>query len=896
MMKSKFSTILTTALAAALFVALMAGCSDPSSETSVSARTGLVNINLSVGAASARTALPAPTFTSYKLVFDPQNEDPDISLTFDSAEWQGDAEIAAASYTKLTVYGYDVAKTDITEANHIAKGESGTFTVSAGTATDVTVPLTFNAPTEGQKGTVSYKITNNSGIASSVTLVFTPFAGGEPLTRENISELEASWEDIPAGYYLAKVTLSGAGLTAVKSDVVHIYNNQTAALDLTFETSDFHSVIEDVWLVGSMANNWDPQGVLMTETNGVFTWTGEVTAGATFRFHLTDVTEYENKWYGDWFASNNSGTGKEVALTLSTPESMYFWQGTTEANWKIETLGYYTVTVDPYERKVTVTETEHVTGVTLTPTGATLTQGGSETFVAEVQGSALTNTTVTWSLTGAEKEGTAITTSGVLTIASDEPAGTDKLTVIATSNANPEVKGEAKVTVTATGTPIVKSIVVTSVGDATEIAKGESLEFDAKLEVENDAGKTVTWTVTCQDGNSVSDVANTKVVAKESANDGFDASATLTVGEADRNKELKVIATSTVTTSTSGSKTIFARKYGAIYIVGTEFGDWEISSKVEMPYNGNGVYKINDRFMTKPTYLNGDSSHAFKIVDDTATDYNTGVWFNPAGVNNPTTGVQSVTTGSNPTDKIQFAPTHGGKYDIELNTVTNQVTFASTQQVITLTSTPPTGLALGDTTTFTVERALTDVPLKWSVYGDTTEHTNALAAAGTSVTEAGLLTVGATDWVGHALYIVVESLGEIYTTPAVAVIDPKVYIVGFMNSWNNAGTEMIKGNTDATKHLFTWTGSLSDSCDFRMHRGGGDAWSRPWFAPNPTEGDIYGINSGHHENMPVIRWENASETNKKWQITSWGEGSSDYTITFNAAAKTLTVTRDNDAQ
>jgi hypothetical protein len=128
----------------------------------------------------------------------------------------------------------------------------------------------------------------------------------------------------------------------------------------------------------------------------------------------------------------------------------------------------------------------------------------------------------------------------------------------------------------------------------------------------------------------------------------------------------------------------------------------------------------------------------------------------------------------------------------------------------------------------------------------------------------------------------------------VPVIDGEVYIVGFMNGWDNGGTAMTRGATNNTRHLFTWTGTLSNDKDFRMHHGGGSAWSRPWFTPTgktETEGDrIYGINNDWHMNMPVDRWDSEGSTERKWQITDWGDGT--YTITFNAAAKTLDVTKN----
>ncbi|MDR1466644.1 MAG: hypothetical protein LBI40_03400, partial [Treponema sp.] len=406
-MKNKFSMILTTALFSALSAAFMVSClQDP--DDPVAAKTGFVTINLSTKSTAARTALPTPTFTSYKLVFASEGGGGTREFTFDESEWTNPVEIAVGGYT-LTVYGYDTGKANITASNHIANGTSESFQVTAGGATDVFVPMTFKTPTGTEKGTLTYKITNNSGILTpSVDILITPYAGGEPIDK---SDNEGSVSDIPAGQYYVSVTLKGDGLIAIKGDIVHIYSKQTTPFNLTFADADFHTDIEAIWLVGDMAD-WDPQGVAMTKEFGVFTWEGDIEANESFRFHLTDVSGYGDKWYGDWFVSSLDQA--EVVITPNALTPMEFVNGNYQNNWKVESAGYYIIEVGPYIKKVLIKLAEGVTNVTINEGNVQLPQGGTKTFTATVEGYNSPVQTVTWSVSGAQKAGTAINaTSGV---------------------------------------------------------------------------------------------------------------------------------------------------------------------------------------------------------------------------------------------------------------------------------------------------------------------------------------------------------------------------------------------------------------------------------------------------------------------------------------------------
>ncbi|WP_270810237.1 leucine-rich repeat domain-containing protein [Hungatella effluvii] len=100
-----------------------------------------------------------------------------------------------------------------------------------------------------------------------------------------------------------------------------------------------------------------------------------------------------------------------------------------------------------------------VTSVEITPKTASVQKGMTQQFGAAVTGTDSPAQTVTWTVTGG-KAGTSISTSGLLTVASDETAAT--LTVTATSTVDTTKSGTA--TVTVTSTPVTKYILTVTNG------------------------------------------------------------------------------------------------------------------------------------------------------------------------------------------------------------------------------------------------------------------------------------------------------------------------------------------------------------------------------------------------------------------------------------------------
>ena len=102
--------------------------------------------------------------------------------------------------------------------------------------------------------------------------------------------------------------------------------------------------------------------------------------------------------------------------------------------------------MSPYANAVCFTEeASAITGVTVSPTSANVTQGASLQLSATVAGTGLIDKTVSWSISGEGASGTNIDkNSGVLHVAADEVANTE---ITVTATAVDGTKGTATITV-----------------------------------------------------------------------------------------------------------------------------------------------------------------------------------------------------------------------------------------------------------------------------------------------------------------------------------------------------------------------------------------------------------------------------------------------------------------
>ncbi len=160
-----------------------------------------------------------------------------------------------------------------------------------------------------------------------------------------------------------------------------------------------------------------------------------VTAGATASFSVAvagGTTPYTFKWYkNDTFVSGVNGTTYTFTAQASDNNASIHVVVSDSSN-PVKTATSSTATL---------TVTQPVVSVSISPTSAALTPGATKQFTASVSGSS--NTSVTWSCTGG-----TVSNSGLYTA----PSTVGNYTVKATSNADNTKSASATVTVSSNNT------------------------------------------------------------------------------------------------------------------------------------------------------------------------------------------------------------------------------------------------------------------------------------------------------------------------------------------------------------------------------------------------------------------------------------------------------------
>ena len=169
--------------------------------------------------------------------------------------------------------------------------------------------------------------------------------------------------------------------------------------------------------------------------------TAEVEVGETQKFNatVTGKGDYYNRSVV-WTVSGSSNAGTFISsngvLTVATDETAATLTVTATAVGDKTKSGTATVTV---------TQPATITGVTVTPTAATVEAGETQQFTATVTGTGDYNEKVAWTVSGNNSTGTTISTTGLLTVAAGETAAT--LTVKATAVVDDTKYATATVTV-----------------------------------------------------------------------------------------------------------------------------------------------------------------------------------------------------------------------------------------------------------------------------------------------------------------------------------------------------------------------------------------------------------------------------------------------------------------
>jgi hypothetical protein len=335
-----------------LAVLVLGACSNilqpPGSETR--GDTGFVLVSTGV---AGRTLLPGtPVFDKYDLKFIPSAGE-EVSFT-GVTNLSAPIELPHSTWTlELTGYlGDDPA----------ASGTSAAFVVGA---SPVTVPVSLRLLSLSGTGTLSYAITNASGLTlDEASLTLSLLGGSDPNIVINLLDggLTGAESDVPSGYYLLSLSLQSGFLKVLKTDVAHIYDTLTTPFAWTFAAADFAyrnpAEVTKVWLVGDITNWLTGDGktpIEMTKdgNTGIYTWTGDLGAGyLKFSGDAASPAGYTGLWF---CPVQNTAVDCEA---LNDPDELPVYFGANKnSSWQIVHAGTYEIGLDPAAEKVTFKRT-----------------------------------------------------------------------------------------------------------------------------------------------------------------------------------------------------------------------------------------------------------------------------------------------------------------------------------------------------------------------------------------------------------------------------------------------------------------------------------------------------------------------------------------------------------
>ena len=447
---------------------------------------GIVNATISGGSVTASGGIQAISDCDISPV---SGTTGDI-LGGDNASSAGDvatgADLTAYKYLNIT---FNVPVSEIMVGNKTLNGSS---TASAYATTDKDGKVTiggneanYNIKWDGatltlKDATISGNISHNSSYVTSIRLVIegvNSIAANTTVAYNGISQEKS---------YNPSLTISGGGSLEISAS-----NTGINVYSLTIES-------------GTLKITAGQHGI---SANGGVSGTGGVTIKGG---------EIEISGTGDNFRAFDSYTN--VTADPRAGKQICVFVGESEAD--AEPLGPYTsefeiynsYTVKQYFRSRTE-DAPIVTGVSISPAGATVEMGGTVQFAAAVSGTGDFSQEVTWSVSGGVSAGTSISANGLLTVAADETA--ESLTVMATASGDSSKSASATVTVTP---PAAVTGVSVSPAGAT-VEAGKTVQFSATVNGTGGFSQEVTWSVSggVSAGTSISADGLLTVAADETA-------------------------------------------------------------------------------------------------------------------------------------------------------------------------------------------------------------------------------------------------------------------------------------------------------------------------------------------------------------------------------------------
>ena len=373
---------------------------------------------------------------------------------------------------------------------------------------------------QAQKLTLKVSPTNNPEISEVVEIL---------VNRQNVTKLTVDpSENVsikPGASKDFKATVEGTNL--MDETVTWKVENATSA-ETTIDENGKLTVAEDekankIKVVAiSNADNSVRTSVIVTIVKEVIKSvnitpenTTKAAAGSTVEFKATVTGENVKDTSVIWSVTGNESKDtvidKNGKLTIAEDETAKTLVVKAASNADPSVVDQVNVDVTSSNvNKVSVYPAENVKVET----------GKEQKFTATVEGENVNDNSVTWSIEGNTSKDTMITKDGILTIGKDEKS--DKVTVVATSNANNQVVSKVDI----------KVIKVASIGN---------IVVEPNKDVKINPGESQKFTVTVEGTNIVKQHISFKLQGATSSDTKIGTDGVLTVGENEVAKELKLI-------------------------------------------------------------------------------------------------------------------------------------------------------------------------------------------------------------------------------------------------------------------------------------------------------------------------------------------------------------------
>ena len=395
-----------------------------------------------------------------------------------------DADLSAYKYLKIT---FDVPESAITVGGIELKGSS-TASAYATTDADGTVTTTgatadnYNIKWDGatltlKDATISGNIDHNSSNVTSIRLVI---EGENSIATNNTSAYNGIFANSTG------LTISGDGTLEISASTtgINVYS-------LTIES-------------GTLKITAGQYGV--SARAGV-----SAKAGVTIRGGEVEVSGGTGAFDSNSDVTVDPREGKQICVSVGESEA----DAKPLGPYTSEDTILYIYTVNKYFRSYTE-DAPIVTGVSISPAGATVEAGKTVQFSASVSGTGGYDDSVTWSVSGRESDGTSISADGLLTVAADETA--ESLTVMATASGDSSKSASATVAITQPEPEPTITGVTINPSTAT-VEAGKTVQFNATVNGTGGFSQEVTWSVSggVSAGTSISANGLLTVAADETA-------------------------------------------------------------------------------------------------------------------------------------------------------------------------------------------------------------------------------------------------------------------------------------------------------------------------------------------------------------------------------------------